>query len=144
MHIAALYRKQPVTEKNQAYDHTQKLIKREIRVVFQWYMPYLSWKIIHKLTLQKPTFVLILAKYIVLCEVSAKGPASRIITYDLPFPPTENTRPSYLNIKYENVIRDSIYKQTYSTYIMETDYVGVLYLSSVHPRGSESFFVRST
>lgn len=32
------------------------------------------------LTLQNPTFVLILAKYILLCVVSAEGPASRIRT----------------------------------------------------------------
>lgn len=58
---------------------------------------------VEQLTLQKPTFVLILAKYILLCDVSAKGPASTIITYDLPLPPTENTRPSYLKYNYYNI-----------------------------------------
>lgn len=72
-----------------------------------------------KLTLQKPTFVLILAKYIVLCEVSAKGPASRITTYDLPFPPTENTRPSYLN-KATRRCKDRIHihQQKHLIYVM--------------------------
>lgn len=48
------------------------------------------------LTLQNPTFVVIRAKYFLLCDVSARGPVSRITTYDLPFPPTERSKPSYL------------------------------------------------
>jgi len=53
------------------------------------------------LTLQNPTFVFIRAKYFLVCEVSASGPVSRIITYDLPFPPTERSNPSYLQVEVE-------------------------------------------
>ena len=52
--------------------------------------------LMRKLTLQNPAFVLIRAKYILLCVVSAEGPDSRIKTYGLPFPPTDSTSPSYL------------------------------------------------
>ena len=52
------------------------------------------------LTLQNPTFVFIRAKYFLVCEVSASGPVSRIITYDLPFPPTERSNPSYLQVEW--------------------------------------------
>jgi len=49
------------------------------------------------LTLQKPTFIFIRAKYFLLWDVSASRPVSRITTYDLPFPPTEKIKPSYLS-----------------------------------------------
>lgn len=64
-----------------------------------------------KLTLQNPAFVLILVKYSLLCVVSAEGPDSRIITYGLPLPPTDSTRPSYLNKKF----------LTLNSYVLEFD-----------------------
>uniref|UniRef100_A0A0A9E0F0 Uncharacterized protein n=1 Tax=Arundo donax TaxID=35708 RepID=A0A0A9E0F0_ARUDO len=60
------------------------------------------------LTLQNPTFVVIRAKYFLLCNVSASGPVSRITTYDLPFPPTERSKPSYLS-RVEPRGRDSLF-----------------------------------
>lgn len=54
---------------------------------------------LYALTLQNPTFVFIRAKYFLLCEVSASGPVSRIMIYDLPFPPTERSNPSYLQVE---------------------------------------------
>jgi hypothetical protein len=60
--------------------------------------------------------VFIRAKYFLLCEVSASGPVSRMITYDLPFPPTERSKPSYLQIEYavytsQNLMTSCTYKK---------------------------------
>lgn len=77
-----------------ATDHCRKLTFNQLVIVF------LKVKIF--LTLQNPTFVLIRAKYSLLWDVSAEGPASRIITNDLPFPPTLRSKPSYLTTWHEN------------------------------------------
>lgn len=80
-------------------------------MVNSWILWFLRWKHKHliiqlgywtQLTLQNPTFVVIRAKYFLLWEVSASGPVSRITTYDLPFPPTEKSKPSYLCIQWKN------------------------------------------
>jgi hypothetical protein len=107
-----------------------------------------SFKLLQTLlTRQKPTFVVIRAKYCLLCEVSASGPVSRITTYDLPFPPTERIKPSYL-CKNDRIGMAWVHCDASRVFIIEEAVKQIPgappYLSRVDPRGRESLFDIST